>query len=162
MKINWIYTILFVFEITLALTYGLFFQNYMLDNFFFISAIIVPFTVLLISSKEETSMSTKCEKALILSLALMVIFVISFDGLNKLNGEFIDEYDVIVEEVTFRDGGQATFTTPQGIKGRVNLHDYRPIVEDENDCVNVGDFIRVQEYKGIFNQSYFVLVDKKQ
>ncbi len=159
MKINWIYTILFVFEITLALTYGLFFQNYMLDDFFFISAIIVPFTVLIISSKEETSMSTKCEKALILSLALMVIFVISFDGLNKLDGEFIDEYDVIVEEVTHRDGGQATFTTPQGNEGSVDLHDYRPIIVDD-DYVDVGDTIRVREYKGIFNELYYVFVEE--
>ena len=110
MKIGWIYIILFVFEITLALAYGFFFQNSMLDSFFFISAIIIPFTVLLISSK-KISMTTKCDKALILSLALMAVFVIAFNGVNRLDGYFINEYDVIVKWVTLRAGGRATSPT---------------------------------------------------
>lgn len=47
---------------------------------------------------------------------------------------------------------------PQGIEGKVNLHDYIPILADIEDFVNVGDLIRVQENKGVLNLTYFILL----
>ena len=71
----------------------------------------------------------------------------------------VGEYDVIVEYVNGRGGGYADFTTPQGNEGSVDLHDYRLIIFDD-DYVGVGDTIRVREYKGIFNELYYVFVEE--
>lgn len=161
MKKVWIYIILIVFEITLALAYGFWLQNIVPIGFCFNSAIAIPFTVLLISFKEKQNMIIKCKISLFFSLVLMSVFLIVFFGFNKLHGEFIDEYDVVVEYVNYRGGGCADFTTPQGDEGSVELHDHRPIIIDD-DCVEVGDLIRVQEYKGIFNQTYYVFIDEIQ
>ena len=102
----------------------------------------------------------KLIEILVLSLLAMSVFILVFSFGNQLRGEFIDEYDVIVEYVNGRGGGIAEFTTPQGKEGRVNLHDYRPIIFDDNNYVEVGDKIRVREYKGVFNQFYYVFVEE--
>ena len=159
MKKSWIYIVLAVFEMAFGLAYGFLLQNVLTFEFCLIVAFIVPFTVLSISFKESRDTIVNWKKLLLLSLFLMLVFSFVFFKGNQLHGEFIDEYDVTVEYVNYRGGGYANFTTPQGKEGSVDLHDYRPIIIDD-DRVDLGDKIRVREYKGIFNEYYYVFVEE--
>ena len=159
MKKIWIYFILIIFEIALGLAYGFLLQNTVPVEVCLFVAFLVPFFVISISSKSQREVYVKLIEVLVLSLLLMAVFIAVFFGGNQFRGEFIGEYDVIVEYVNGRGGGYADFTTPQGNEGSVDLHDYRPIIVDD-DYVDVGDTIRVREYKGILNELYYVFVEE--
>ena len=160
MKKVCIYIILIIFEIALGISYGLLLQNIIPFGVCLLIAFFVPFLALSISFINKRDIYVKLIEILVLSLLAMSVFILVFSFGNQLRGEFIDEYDVIVEYVNGRGGGIAEFTTPQGKEGRVNLHDYRPIIFDDNNYVEVGDKIRVREYKGVFNQFYYVFVEE--
>ncbi len=58
-------------------------------------------------------------------------------------------YDVKVQEVYgYKTGGTASFINPHGEECSVSLHDYRVIWFDGDNTIEVGEYIRVQEYKG--------------
>ena len=155
MKKDWI---LIIFEIVLGFAYGFLLQNIIPAEVCLFVAFLVPFFVISISSKSQREVYVKLIETSVLSLLLAAVFIAVFFGGNQFRGEFIGEYDVIVEYVNHRGGGYADFTTPQGNEGSVDLHDYRPIIVD--DYVDVGDTIRVREYKGIFNELYYVFVEE--
>ena len=155
MKKDWI---LIIFEIVLGFAYGFLLQNIIPAEVCLFVAFLVPFFVIAISFKNQRKVYVKMIETFVLSLLLMAVFIAVFFGVNQWRGEFIGEYDVIVEYVNGRGGGYADFTTPQGNEGRVDLHDYRPIIVDA--YVDVGDTIRVREYKGIFNELYYVFVEE--
>ena len=159
MKKTWTYIILIFFEIALGLAYGLLLQSIVPTESYLIAAIGVPFIVLFLSWKNGRRAIEELAAALFLSLLLLAVSVGAFFCVNQLHGEFIDEYDVVVEYVNTRGGGYATFTTPNGKEGSADLHDYRLIVFND-DYVDIGDTIRVQEYKGIFNETYYVFLDE--
>ena len=83
-----------------------------------------------------------------------------FSGINQLRGEFIGEYDVVVEDVYVKGGGSACCTTPQGEEGIVAFDDFRLIISDDDDVVEVGDTIKVRQYKGLFDKIYYVFVEE--
>ncbi len=159
MKKVWIYIILIIFEITLGLAYGFLLQNTVPVEVCLFIAFLVPLFIISVSFKKQRDMYVRLIEVLVLSLLSMAVFIAVFFGGNQLRGEFIGEYDVIVECVNGRGGGYADFTTPQGDEGRVDLHDYRPIIVND-DYVDVGDTIRVREYKGLFNEVYYVFVEE--
>ena len=159
MKKVWIYIILIIFEITLGLVYGFLLQNTIPVEVCLFIAFLVPFFTISVSLKKQRDMYVKLIEVLALSLFSMAVFIAVFFGGNQLRGEFIGEYDVIVEYVNGKGGGYADFKTPQGEEGSVDLHDYRPIIIDD-DYVDVGDTIRVREYKGLFNEIYYVFVEE--
>lgn len=159
MKKVWIYIILIIFEIALGLAYGFLLQNIIPIEVCLFIAFFVPFLSYLFLLKKQQDVYVKLIEVSVLSLLSMAVFITMFFGGNKLHGKFIDEYDVIVEYVNGKGGGYADFTTPQGNEGRVDLHDYRPIIVDD-DYVDVGDTIRIREYKGLFNEFYYVFVEE--
>ena len=157
MKKGWLFIVLIIFEIVLGLAYGFVLQNIVPVEICLIIAFFVPLFIVSTSFKKQRDVYVKFIEVLALSLLSMAVFIAVFFGGNQLRGEFIGEYDVIVEFVDGRGGGYADFTTPQGNEGSVDLHDYRPIIVDD-DYVDVGDTIRVREYKGLFNEIYYVFV----
>lgn len=159
MRKSYVYIILAVFEIALALSYGFILQNAVPLVFCVMVAFTTPIFVLHLCSKERRNISAKWKELLTASLLLMSVFSTVFFGINELHGEFIGEYDVIVEYVNGRGGGYAEFTTPQGRAGSVDLNDYRILIID--DSVEIGDTIRVREYKGFFNKYYYRFVEEK-
>ena len=159
MKKGWVYGLLIFFETVLGLSYGFLLQNIIPVEVCLFIAFLVPFFVIAISFKNQREVYVKMIETFFLSLLLMAVFIAVFFCGNQWRGEFIGEYDVIVEYVNGRGGGYAHFTTPQGNEGSVDLHDYRPIIGDD-DYVDVGDTIRVREYKGIFNELYYVFVEE--
>ena len=159
MKKGWVYSILIIFEIVLGLAYGFLLQNVIPVEVCLFVAFLVPFFVISISSKKQRDVYVKLIETSVLSLLLVAVFIAVIFGGNQLRGEFIGEYDVIVEYVNGRGGGYANFTTPQGNEGSVDLHEYRPIILDD-DYVDVGDTIKVREYKGFFNELYYVFVEE--
>lgn len=159
MKKIWLFILLLLFEIVLGLAYGLGLQNIVPVEVCLFIAFFVPLCIISVSLKNQRDTYVKLIEVLVLSLLSIAVFIAVFFGGNQLRGDFIDEYDVIVEYVNGRGGGCADFTTPQGNKGSVDLHDYRPIIVDD-DCVDVGDTIRVREYKGLFNELYYVFVEE--
>ena len=161
MKKAWIYIILIIFEIALGLTYGFLLQNIMPVETCLFIAFLVPFFTISVSAKEQRNKFVDWVEILALSFFSLVIFVGVFFGGNRLCGEYIGEYDVIVEYVNGRGGGCADFKTPQGEEGSVDLHDYRPIISND-DYVEVGDTIKVRKYKGLFNMNYYVFVEEAQ
>ena len=162
MRKAWIYVvILFAFEMALGLVYGFFLQSAVSVAIFIFISFSVPFLVLFIFKRTEKDRVVRLIETLILSFLLMAVFVMVFWGGNQLGGDLVGEYDVTVEFVNGRGGGTAYFTTPSGEEGSVGLNDYRIIVEDD-DCISVGDTIRVREYKGFFNQFYYALAEKTQ
>ncbi len=156
---KWIYVVLIVFEIALGLAYGLLLKNIVSIDICLITAFTIPFVVLFASSKSRQDMVIKLSEVLLASFLLTAVAVGVFSYGNQLRGEFIGEYDVIVEYVSGRGGGYADFTTPQGKAGCVDLYEYRPVIFDD-DCVDVGDTIRVREYNGLFNEHYYVFVEE--
>lgn len=166
MKKDWVYSILIIFEIVLGFAYGFLLQNIIPAEVCLFVAFLVPFFVISISSKSQREVYVnqrevyvKLIETSVLSLILAAVFIAVFFGGNQFRGEFIGEYDVIVEYVNGKGGGYADFTTPQGNKGSVDLHDYRPIIVDD-DYVAVGDTIRVREYKGLFKELYYIFVEE--
>ena len=159
MKKVWTYIILIIFEIALGLAYGFLLQNIIPVEICLFIAFLVPFFYHSCFLKKQRDMYVKLIEVLTLSLFSMAIFIGAFFGGNQLRGEFIGEYDVVVEYVNGKGGGYADFKTPQGEEGRVDLHDYRPIIIDD-DYVDVGDTIRVRKYKGFFNEIYYVFVEE--
>ena len=161
MKKLYLYVILILFEIAFGLIYGFILQNVFSIETYLIIAFLIPFVLLTASSrKNQGKIIEKVIKILILSLLLTVLSFASYFFCNRTNGEFVDEYEVVVEYVGGRGGGSASFRTPNGEYGDVDLHDYRPILTDEDEYVSVGDIIRVQEYKGIFGMPYYVFVEE--
>lgn len=113
------------------------------------------------ASEKSKNIWIKLIEVLVLSLLSTALFMSIYICGNEVFGEYIDEYEVVVEFVDGRGGGYADFTTPQGAKGSVGLHDYR-LVMDDDDHVAVGDTIRVREYKGLFKKLFYVFVEEIQ
>jgi hypothetical protein len=116
--------------------------------------------MLIFSMKNQEKIWGKLLRILVLALFLALLSFITFRLVNNTNGKLIGEYEVVVEAVYGRGGGTADFTSPYGTTESVELHDYRLIYFDEDDFVDVGDTIKVREYKGIFGVSYYVFVEE--
>ena len=157
MKKVWAYIALIIFEIALGLTYGFVLRNFMPVELLFVIAFAFPFFVLFICCKSRKDKGVKFSGLLFSSWILTAVAISVFFYGNQLNGEFIGEYNVVVQHLNGKGGRYATFITPAGTEGDVTLHDYRPITFDD-DYVDVGDTIRVREYKGLFNEYYYVFV----
>ena len=69
-------------------------------------------------------------------------------------------YVTKIEYVDGKGGGTASFPTPNGTYESVQLYDYRIVYTDEDAWGDVGDIMKVQEYKDIFDQSYYVFVEE--
>lgn len=161
MKKRWICIILIFFEIALAMAFGFLLQDIMPIELCFAIAFLVPLFVICVSSKKSENIWIKLIEVLVLSFLSMALFMSIYICGNEVYGEYIDEYEVVVEFVDGRGGGYADFTTPRGTKGSVGLHDYR-LVMDDDDYVAVGDTIRVREYKGLFKKLFYVFVEEIQ
>ena len=155
-----LYGILTLIEILLGLAYGFLWHNRLPVDYLLAVAFCVAFTVLFVFPKSQRKTLVKLIESLVLSLLLMAVSLRTLEGVNRLHAELIGEYDVVVEIVYGRGGGSATFTTPLGNEGSVDLHDYRPIVFDDEEHVVAGDTIRVREYKGLFNEVYYIFVEE--
>ena len=151
--------ILLIFGIASALVYGFFGQNVIPFYVCVISTFLIPF-LFLFASLNKRDQQKKWMDIIALSLLSMAVFVVSFSGVNQLHGEFVGEYDVVVEDVYYRSGGSAYFTTPQGEDGVVDLNDHRLVISDDDDVVDVGDTIKVRQYKGLFDKIYYVFVEE--
>ena len=160
MKKWWVYIILIIFEMALVLAYGFLLQSVIPFGICLFIAFLVPLFIMFVSLKEQRDLYAKMIEALTFSLFSTAVFIGVFFCGNQLHRDFIDEYDVIVEYVNGRGGGYADFVTPQGDEGRVDLHDYRLVIVD-HDYVDVGDTIRVREYKGLFNRLFYVFVEER-
>ena len=112
---GWVFGLLIFFETVLGLSYGFLLQNIIPVEVCLFIAFLVPFFVIAISFKNQREVYVKMIETFVLSLLLMVVFIAVFFGGNQWRGEFIGEYDVIVEYVNHRGGGYADFTTPQGL-----------------------------------------------
>lgn len=161
MKNLYLYVILILFEIAVALTYGFILQNIISTETCLSIAFLVPFILLVaFSKKDQEKIQVKVLKTLVVALFFALSSSLIFYSVNGLNGELIGEYEVIVENVSGKAGGSAGFISPYGTHQTVELHDYRPIYTDEDDYVAVGDTIKVREFKGIFGRSYYVFVEE--
>ena len=161
MKKIYLYVILILFEVAVGLTYGFILQNIISIEDCLIIAFLVPFILMLIfSMKNQEKIWGKLLRILVLALFLALLSFITFRLVNNKNGKLIGEYEVVVEAVYGRGGGTADFISPYGTTESVELHDYRLIYFDEDDFVDVGDTIKVREYKGIFGVSYYVFVEE--
>ena len=161
MKNTLVYVILFLSEIILGLTYGFLFRNVFPIEPYLAIAFLVPFIVLVFSSRKDNG---KIRVRLLTILVVALLFAMEcfliFISVNNIKGEFIGEYEVIVEDRSGKGSGSAGFLSPHGTYEQVDLHDYRIIWTDEDDYVDVGDRIRVREYKGIFDMSFYVFVEE--
>jgi hypothetical protein len=153
--------LLAVFEIALGVVYGFWLQGWMNTELFLFVAFVVPFTVfLLLYEKGKTENGVKIVEVFVLSVLSAILAFVTLSGGNRLVAHRIGEYEVVVEEIYGKGGGEAYFTTPDGAEGSVDLHDYRIWYTDADDYVEVGDVIRVQEYRGLFDHSYFVFAEE--
>ena len=148
-----------VFGIASALVYGFFGQNVIPFAVCVMSTFLIPFLILFIRLNKRDQ-HKKWLDIVALSLLSMAVFIVSFSGINQLRGEFIGEYDVVVEDVYVKGGGAACFTTPQAEEGIVEFDDFRLIISDDDDVVEVGDTIKVRQYKGLFDKIYYVFVEE--
>ena len=160
MKRYWICIVLLLFEIILLIACSFMLQNILSVETCLNITFCVSFIVLFASLKDEQNKTSRLIETLSLSVLLTLISFGIFSYGNQLHGEYIEEYDVVVEYVNSRGGGHASFTTPDGKEETVELNDRRPVITNEDDCVNVGDTIKVQKYRGIFNKHYFIFVEQ--
>ena len=148
-------------EIVLGCLYGFLLQNVIPYELLLSVAYILPFTLLLIFWKNRRDKTVvKIVEIAVLSLLLCIVAPLTYDAGNHLCAEMTAQYDVVVESVYGHGGGRAEFTAPDGCSAEVDLHDYRVVLTD--DYVEVGDTIRVQEYRGLFKQPYYVFVEEIQ
>lgn len=159
MKRLYVYIIAVVFEILFAIFYGFFLQNIInLTDYIFLS-FCFAFLILLISAKtENNNFKVKAIELLTLSFILCALSLAVFWTGNNARIQMVGEYDVIVEDTTYQNGGIAYFTNKKGHQGQVDLHDYRSITSENEDFIDIGDTIRVQEYAGLFGQTYYVFI----
>ena len=160
MKKVWVYLVLIIYEILLGLAYGLLLKNFVSIEICIIAAFGVPFAVFFMSLKNKKGTIRDLSEMIFASLLLTAVAIGVFTYGNQLHGEFVGEYNVVVEYMKARGGGYAEFINPQGKEGRVDLNDYRPIIFDDEDCVDDGDTIRVREYKGVFDETYYVFIEE--
>ena len=104
MKKGWVYGLLIFFETVLGLSYGFLLQNIISVEVCLFIAFLVPFFVIAISFKNQREVYVKMIETFFLSLLLMAVFIAVFFCGNQWRGEFIGEYDVIVEYVNGRGG----------------------------------------------------------
>lgn len=165
-----LFIIIAAFEVILALVQGFWLHYIISDGIYLAVAILIPLVILTVvdktrnksTGKNKTLLSFVKEFGPVLFLALMfgAVSIIAYEHINEISGEFVAEYDVVVEDTNYRGGGVAYFTNPRGESGRVDLDDYRSIIFDDEDYVEAGDTIRVQEYVGFFKQTYYVLLEE--
>ena len=161
MRKNIVYVLLTFFECILALTYGLFLQNIISVDFCMSIAFIVPCAVLCVFFKnEKKTIKEKLIKTIGISILCFLLFIAIFFSINRISGELVDEYVVAVERIDGRGGDTVYFTTPDGEYGEAELHNYGIIFPDEDDYVDVGDKIRVREYRGFLNTVFYVFVEE--
>ena len=161
MKKLLLYVILILFEIAAVLAYGFIFRDIISIETCLIIAFFIPFILFVIFyGKEQGTIKSKLLKIVLLSLCFVLFFIVIFFSVNNIDSKFVGEYEVVVEYIGGGSGNSASFTTPDGEYGSVDLHDYRPILTDEDEYVTVGDTIRIKEYKGVFGFSYYVFVEE--
>ena len=95
---------------------------------------------------------------LIVSVLFGVLAAGTFEVGNKIYGGYVDEYCVEVEHITGR-GNDAIVRLPNGESATVRVNK-KLMYFDESEYVDEGDIILVQEYKGLFGNSFYVFVEE--
>jgi membrane-bound ClpP family serine protease len=103
-------------------------------------------------------------KRLCLTLLVTVIAVVGgwaiYFYTNSLQSTFVSEYDAVVTDTYYRGGGTAWFQNPKGEERSVELHgDSLSVTSDSH--VEIGDTIRVREYKGLFDVPFCTLAEQE-
>ncbi len=161
MKKAWIYLSVTAFEMALGLVYGFWLQRLLPVAVWLAVAFLVPFAVFGLRSQTRDS-AARWVEVIAVSVLFAAVSPLTFSLGNRIGSTFVGEHDVVVEYVIGRGGGTATFTMPNGRVGEVELHDYRPVLSDDANFVDVGDTIRVREYRGLFQLTYYTFVEETE
>ena len=157
-----IYLALAVGEVLLAVLYGFLLHSIVPMPVYSATTFCVPIIILLFCQRrDEKPFLRKLANVLVPSLLLAAMSVMVFTYGNELTGDFLGEHEVTVQEVSYRGSGAAYFTDTNGEKARVDLRDGRLFITDDEDLVEVGDTITVEEYIGFFGEKYYVLIGDK-
>ncbi len=148
-------------EILWIFCYGLLLNSFLPMGIFFFAAFGIAFCLNMIFYK-KLPYKDKVNRmlwVLICALVLTMISSLLYDGINRISGEFVAEYEVEAIDCNHRNGGKAYFNDRNGRYASVNLNDYRIVIPDDA-YVKEGDIITVREYVGFFSETFFVLVEQ--
>lgn len=147
-------------EAVLGIVYGLSPQNRVSSLVTFAAGGAIAFGFLLTCALKKHKLKEIIVDVTVFSLIIGIIPFIFCTEVNQIDGKLVAEYTVTVERISGRGSGSASFYTPDGDYGTVNLHDHRIMILDGEEFVDVGDKIKVQEYIGIFKKKYYVFVEE--
>jgi len=147
-------------EVVIGIIYGLSPQNKVSTLLFYGLGAVAAFCIFLIFLLKNHRFSEIFIDITVFSLILGLIPFFFSSDINELGGKFVAEHTVTVDKISGRADGTASFYTPDGSYATVDLHDYRIIILDGEEFVDVGDTIKVCEYVGLFKQKYYVFVEE--
>ena len=152
------YIVLAAVEVAFAFIYGFFLQEQIPFLGFLVWAVIVPFIALMIQAfVSKKILGHEIVIILVYSVFFGILAIGTFEFGNKIYGEYVDEYCVEVEHIG-RDN-DARVRLPSGESATVRI-DGKLFYFDESEYVDEGDMILVQEYKGLFGNSFYVFVEE--
>jgi|GEM_PF-1247216 len=114
------------------------------------------------SRQTFTRLLTRLGKTVAVALIAMVLSVVLYGTINCMSGDFMMEYDAVVTHADYWRGRTLYFDNPNGENRYVNLYDYDPFKEDDDDYLfGIGDTVRVREYRGLFDAPFCLLTEKE-
>lgn len=158
-----VFLICIICELAWIFCYGLLLNSFLPMGTFFFAAFGIAFCLNMLFYK-KLPYKDKVNRMLWILICALVLAMLSsllYDAINRASGEYVAEYEVEVESCLYNNGGKAYFKAPNGQDASVRLNDYRLIKQDD-DLIIEGDVITVQEYVGLFRETYFVLVDENE
>ena len=154
------YIVLAAVEVAFAFIYGFFLQEHIPFLGFLIWAVSVPFLALMIHAfVSKKILGHEIVIILIVSVLFGVLAAGTFEVGNKIYGEYIGEYVVVVTDIRGYHNEEATVRLPNGESASIDI-DSKLMYFDESEYVDEGDMILVQEYKGLFGNSFYVFVEE--
>lgn len=147
-------------EAVLGIVYGISPKNRSSTLVSFAVGAVIAFGVLLFCALKKHRISEIIVDVTVFSLIIGIIPFIFCTVVNQIDGKLVAEYTVTVERISGRGSGSASFYTPDGDYGTVNLYDHRIMILDGEEFVDVGDKIKVREYIGIFKDTYYIFVEE--
>ena len=109
--------------------------------------------------KSKTPTLKKAFNALLCSLIAVFVATLLYYGVNQLGKDYINQYKTTVTDISSsRDITTVYFEDLNGNEQSINLEDVE-IILDDDDELQTGDKILINEYYGLFKIKYLTLTE---
>ena len=162
MSLVYRYLTYFAWAVAYIFLFGFVFDRYLPDlvSILILLAGFILIHFLMTPKSEKFDIKTRLSELLVISVLLGGGSLFAYNKLNQSAEKFVRQFDVVAQNVySDQFGGRIYFYDEDGTYCTA---DYKPLLIDTGDPRKhfpmAGDIVRIDEYKGLFGNSYYDFV----